>query len=229
MKKIVIDIETVGLPWEDWDEKTQEYLIGRGGQDSDEESVRDRLGLSGPTGKIITIGMMNPDTRRGGIYFEKPVDGESIDDFEEAGVIFRGGSEEELLQMFWQDIEKYDTWVTYNGRTFDIPFLMQRSFIRGVQPTKNLDSARYRVRPHCDLMDILSFFGATRPFSLSFWCRILGIEDPKREGIDGAAVGELYREGRILDIARYCLRDLIATTELFRVVERRYLSLRSDW
>jgi len=229
VKKIVIDIETAGLPWEAWDEEIQEYLIRRSGPDSDEETVKDRLGLSAPTGKVIAIGMMNPETRRGGVYFEIPDDGENIDDFEEEGVVFKGGSEEKILKMFWQDIEKYNTWVTYNGRTFDIPFLMQRSFINGIKPTKNLDSPRFRVKPHCDLMDILSFFGATRPFSLSFWCRTLGIDDPKKEGIDGAAVGELYNKGKILDIARYCLRDVVATMELFHIVEERYLSLRSDW
>jgi len=229
MRRIVIDIETAGLPWEEWDEDTRAYLVRRSGPEADEEEVRDRLGLSGLTGKVIAIGMMNPDTRKGGVYYEVPGAGEAIEEREEEGIVYRAGSEAEILRMFWKDIEKYNVWVTYNGRTFDIPFLMQRSLIAGVKPSRNLDSARFRVKPHCDLMEILSFFGATRPYSLSFWCRTLGIADPKADGVDGSEVGSLYDAGKYEDIARYCMRDVASTAELFLLVEERYLSLRTDW
>jgi hypothetical protein len=229
LSRIVFDIETAGLPWETWDEAVQSYLIRRGGPDADEATARERLGLSAPTGRIVAIGMMNPDTRRGGVYFDASGAEEEAGEFEEEGIVFRSGSEEEILRRFWADIDGYDQWITYNGRTFDIPYVMQRSLILGVPPPKNRDAPRYRGRPHCDLMDILSFFGATRPFSLSFWCRTLGITDPKEEGIDGSAIGALYEEGRRRDIARYCLGDVRATADLFLLVEERYLRLRSDW
>ena len=235
MSRIIFDIETVGLPWEDWDESTREYLLRRSGPEAGEDAVRERLGLSAATGKIVAIGMLNPDTGRGGVYYELPegseTAGEEIEKegIEEEGIRFRCGSEEEILRYFWKDIGKYSHWITYNGRTFDIPFLTLRSLILGITPSKTLDSPRYRLRPHCDLMEVLSFFGATRPFSLSFWCRTMGVEDPKGDGIDGSVIGELYGKGNHLDIARYCLRDVRATAELFRVVEERYLSLRSDW
>jgi DNA polymerase elongation subunit (family B) len=229
VNRIVIDVETVGLPWETWDEKTQEYLVRRGGSDSEEEAVKERLGLSAMTGKVIAIGMMNPDNRRGGVYYEIPNAETEVEEVEGEGVTFRGGSEEEILRSFWNDVKRYDLWVTFNGRTFDIPFLMQRSLILGIKPSKNLDSARFRVKPHCDLMDILSFFGATRPYSLSFWCTTLGIQDPKEEGIEGSMIGDLYHDGKHMEIARYCLRDVVATVELFLLVEDRYLSLRTDW
>ena len=227
MPRIVIDIETVGLPWNDWDEETREYLVRRSGPGSDEETVKERLGLSGLTGKIITIGMMNPDSRKGGVYYEAP-ESDGVE-MEEEGIVFRSGSEDEILEMFWKDIERYNLWVTFNGKSFDIPFLMQRSIIQGIKPSKNLDTARFRVKPHCDLMEVLSFFGATRPYNLSFWCRTMGIADPKVDGVDGSAIGSLYQDGRHLDIARYCLRDVSATAELFLLVEERYLALRSDW
>ena len=229
MKRIVFDIETVGLPWEGFDEETQEYLLSRGKRGTDEESIKERLALYGPTGKVVAIGMMNPDTRKGGVYFEVPTGEPGEEAMEDDGVVFRWGSERDVLHMFWEDIGKYNHWVTFNGRQFDVPFLLQRSLILGVKPSRNLDSSRYSVKPHCDLMDILSLFGATRPFSLAFWCRTLGIKDPKGEGIDGSLIGQLYGEGRYRDIAQYCLKDVVATVELFRIVEERYLSLRSDW
>ncbi len=229
MNRIVIDIETVGLPWDRWDEESRQYLLGRSGPEPDEDDVRDKLGLSGLTGKIIAIGMMNPDTGNGGIYYEIPDCEDEIIPIEEGEVVFRGGSEEQILRMFWSDIAKYSLWVTYNGKSFDIPFLMHRSIILGIRPSKNLDTARFRIKPHCDLMEVLSFFGATRPYSLSFWCRTLGIADPKEKGIEGSAIGKYYEEGKHIDIARYCMRDVAATVELFRIVEDRYLSLRGDW
>jgi len=75
----------------------------------------------------------------------------------------------------------------------------------------------------------LTLFGTTRPFILSFWCQTLGISDPKGDGIDGSLIGDLYRHGKHLEITRYCLKDVVATAELFRLVEERYLSLRDDW
>ncbi|HKB15706.1 MAG TPA: hypothetical protein VKF62_06560, partial [Planctomycetota bacterium] len=75
---------------------------------------------------------------------------------------------------------------------------------------------RYEVRDHCDLMDVLAFFGAARGFySLEYWCRRFDIESPKAL-LDGSQVARVFREGRIDDIAEYCLRDARATAELYR-------------
>jgi hypothetical protein len=78
---------------------------------------------------------------------------------------------------------------------------------------------------HIDLFDRLTFFGATqRRFGLDLWCRALGIESPKEE-ISGQDVGEMFGAGRYVDIARYCVRDVRATAELFMVWET---CVRSD-
>jgi hypothetical protein len=74
---------------------------------------------------------------------------------------------------------------------------------------------------HVDLMDRLSFFGATRRrYSLDIWCRTLGIHSPKEQGISGADVQRYFQDGRFAEIARYCARDLQATRELYQVWER---------
>ena len=202
--------------------------MGRSGAGAGEESTRERFGLAAPMGKVVAIGMMNPDTGRGGVYYEVPNGVAEDGETEEEGIRFECGSEEEIIRRFWKDIGNYDQWITYNGRTLDIPFLSQRSIILGIKPSRTLDTPRYRLKPHCDLMDVLSFFGATRPFSLSFWGGTLGIEDPKGKGIGGSVIGDLYANGKHLEIARYCLRDVEATAKVFRLVEERYLSLRSD-
>ena len=49
----VVDIETVGVPWESLDEKTREYLLGRVSGEGERESVPHRLGLSPGTGDSL--------------------------------------------------------------------------------------------------------------------------------------------------------------------------------
>ncbi len=51
------------------------------------------------------------------------------------------------------------------------------------------------------------------------WCRVFNIKSPKEGGITGSDVKDLYREGRYIDIARYCAGDLKATAELLSVWE----------
>jgi hypothetical protein len=65
-------------------------------------------------------------------------------------------------------------------------------------------------------MEHLTFFGATRKYSLDFCCRAFGISSPKIDGITGRQMGSLYAEGDYARIARYCMGDVKATAELFR-------------
>ena len=115
--------------------------------------------------------------------------------------------------------------MSFNGRGYDGPVLMIRSAQLGVTPSRNLVPYRYDLSDHCDLMEVLSFQGATRDrFSLDYWCRRFDVESPKGK-IDGSQIARAYREGRIEDIGEYCLRDVRATAELFRRVERTLLPL----
>jgi hypothetical protein len=47
------------------------------------------------------------------------------------------------------------------------------------------------------------------------WCKAFGIKSPKEEGITGHEVNELFKAGKYIEIAKYCLGDLYATKELF--------------
>ena len=77
--------------------------------------------------------------------------------------------------------------------------------------TRNLVGYRYSVRPHTDLLDVISFFGAARKWNLDFACKVFGVESPKEHGMDGFSVGPYYRSGRLREIALYCRRDVEAT------------------
>ncbi len=63
-------------------------------------------------------------------------------------------------------------------------------------------------------MEVLSFWNARScEGTLDFWCRQFGIESPKG-GFDGSDVGAAYRDGRLGEIARYCVGDARATARL---------------
>jgi predicted PolB exonuclease-like 3'-5' exonuclease len=109
---------------------------------------------------------------------------------------------------------------------FDGPFLMLRSALLGVRPSLNLSGYRYSIDTHCDLAEVLNFHGAVREnFGLDYWCRRFGITSPKQEGLDGSQVQAAYEADGLEDIARYCVRDVVATAGLYAALEKTLLPL----
>jgi DNA polymerase elongation subunit (family B) len=212
MSRIIFDIETVGADFESLDPPVQEYFLRHVETEEDEEEMKERLGLYPLTGEIVAIGLLNPDTNKGVIYFQAPGKGDLS--FEEEGIQYETGTEGEIIQQFWNVVKSYKGIATFNGRAFDCPFIMVRSAIHKISPSRELMPSRYDAT-HIDLLDQLTFYGAfRRRFSLDMWCRALGIESPKEGGIKGQDVKNVFREGRFTDIARYCVRDLFATRDL---------------
>jgi len=123
--------------------------------------------------------------------------------------------EKEILERFWQEIKNYQQFITFNGRKFDCPYIMLRSAIQKVRPSRNLMPYRYSDEEHIDLLDQLTFYDAFRRFSLDFYCKSLGLENCKMEGISGEKVQQYFKSGKYLEIARYCASDVKATAELF--------------
>jgi DNA polymerase elongation subunit (family B) len=212
MSRIIFDIETVGKDFESLDKTTQEYLLKWAETEDDIQGVKESLSFYPLTGEIVAIGMLNPDTMKGAVYFQTPRD--ALLPFEEDGISFHSGTEQSILRKFWDAVKGYDQIITFNGRAFDCPFILIRSAVHKMKPTRDLMPNRYNGA-HVDLLDQLTFYGASRRrFSLDMWCRTFGIKSPKSEGITGYDVKDLYTSGRYLDIARYCFGDLRATREL---------------
>jgi DNA polymerase elongation subunit (family B) len=224
--RLILDIETVGVDFESLDDFSREHIRKYAPSPEELEEAKNRLSFSPLTGEIVCIGILNPDSGKGISYLktEQSLPPEII-----PGIRPESGSEKEILFKFWDAASHYNTFVTFNGRSFDIPFLMIRSAIHGVRPTKNLMSNRYTgSQPssalHIDLFDQLTFYGATRTrSSLHFWMKAFGLKSPKDDGVTGDNVKELYSSGRILDIAKYNAGDLVATRDLYEKWEK-YLS-----
>jgi DNA polymerase elongation subunit (family B) len=214
MSRLIIDIETLARPFESFDKVQQEYLLKFAATDEERAEAIQKLSLYPTTAQIVAIGLLNPDTQRGKVLFQADDPVDSFSDDEQ--VHYRSGSEKEILQEFWQDIVKYEQFVTFNGRGFDCPFLLLRSAILQVKPTRNLMPYRYEHAVHCDLLEQLTFYGAFRKFSLDFYCKSFDIESPKSHGVTGLDIGRMFGEKQFREIAEYCFGDLLATAELLR-------------
>lgn len=231
---IAFDMETVGVDWEELDEPTQTYLIGRssrrlaasgqlGTEGGAEAVAREALGLSPGTGRIVSIALHNVHSSQGALLYEGTEGWTEIAPGKTR--VFRG-DEAGMLRAFWELLEQYGRVVTYHGRGFDIPFAYLRSALLGIRPSRQLLGNRFSIAEHCDLAEVLTFFGAAQErFSLDYWCRRFGITSPKEDGLDGSQVGAYYRDGRIDEIAEYCLRDAVATGKLYRAVEHSLIDL----
>jgi hypothetical protein len=217
-RKIVIDIETTGKDFDSLDDISKEYLLKYAQTEDEIRAVKEGMGFSPLTGEIIAIGMLNPDTNNGAVYFQSP---EVLQEpLQEDGIEYIADTETGILRRFWDTVRHYDQVITFNGRGFDAPFLIIRSAVHTVQPTKDLMPNRYNLS-HADLLDLLTFYGAVRrKFSLHMWCKAFGIGSPKEEGVSGYEVHELFQRQQYLTIARYCVGDLYATKELFEYWEK---------
>ena len=226
---LIFDIETIGYRFDEMDETTKSSLtrwIKREAGDNQNKynvlfkDLKEGLGFSPLTGEIAVIGVYDTDKNKGVVYYQSP-DITSQESRQE-NFIFKPVTEAEMLQKFWQGTKNYREFVSFNGRSFDVPFLMLRSAAHKIKPTLNLMGKRYlssyqqEIR-HVDLMDQLTFYGAVRRRgSLHLYCQTFGIRSPKDRGITGDDVQRLFEEKKYQEIAEYNSWDLIATFELYQ-------------
>lgn len=231
MKKLVIDIETVGIPWEEHDPYVREYLM-KGLTEEGAEETRRAGGLSPFRGKIVAIGVIRTDDGRSCALYEVP--GQTDLRVEKAGArTYISGTEKQILEKFWEWFDNDSRFISFNGRQFDGPFLMIRSAVNGVQPRRDLVGYRYQMHPNCDLREALNFYGTTNnrqfKFNLDLACKTFGIPTSKGEGVDGRSVESWYRAGRHREIADYCLEDVRATWELYEKIAPTILMFNKEF
>ncbi len=231
MKRLVIDIETVGIPWEEHDPYVREYLIKGQTEDGAEETKR-AGGLSPFRGMIVAIGVIRIDDGRSCALYQVP--GQMDVRVEKAGSrTYISGTEKQILEKFWEWFDNDSRFISFNGRQFDGPFLMIRSAVNGVTPKRDLVGYRYQMHPNCDLREALNFFGTANSrqmkFNLDLACKAFGIATSKSEGVDGRSVESWYRAGRHREIADYCLEDVRATWELYEKIAPSILIFNKEF
>jgi DNA polymerase elongation subunit (family B) len=240
MAKLIFDIETSALPLEQFDPVQQEYLFREAENLPDpalraarKEEIHRQFSLWPLTGQVVCAAMLNVDSHRGKVLYLAEDAGDSGDAQDGPVEYMPCVDEAELLTEFWEVVERYDSVVTFNGRGFDVPFLYLRSAVLKVDVSrKDWLGYRYQTEPHCDLLEQLTFYnisgrdGAARRFNLDFYCKAFGIESPKSHGVTGMDVGRMMAEGRGRDVAEYCMRDVQATLELYRIWQERLSAVK---
>lgn len=223
MGTLIVDIETKAERWNDLPGISRAALtrwIDHGDFTEDvkqqkRESVQSKLSLSPFTASIISLAVYDVERKTGAVYFVSDTSGES---FSVDAFTFKQRTEREILEDFWEGAKSYDTFVTFNGRTFVLPFLYHRSVMNAVKPTVDIARQRFlskQSRPyHVDLLDELSFYGgmAHRP-SLQLLCGAYKIENTSLLG--GEEIEEAFSDGRFRYIAEKNMGDVQAIHKLY--------------
>src|SRR5438132_6164141 len=125
----------------------------------------------------------------------------------------RTSEEKSLLLKLLNRLERYDVMVTWNGRSFDIPFLTTRLMKHGLDPRPLLRKS------HIDLADVVKSRLRLTFTYLDHVCDFFQIA--RRKGPMGLDVPHLYvlaAEGdreALASIREHCLDDLRATRQVF--------------
>ncbi|NPB04544.1 MAG: hypothetical protein GXO39_09080 [Thermotogae bacterium] len=248
---LVVDIETVRSPLS---EEELSYLYRKEDLLDEEERERYRqkverqLPLWGFTGHIASVALGVVERKKNGaklvkckvLYLSEREELRSEPlriASEEYNVDFvaydltRGTDEMEqrILREVWHIFGKVrGRIVTFNGRRFDLPFLMHRSLILNVPISRYLIKNRFKYREHFDIMDVLAFHGVTRFASLDFVCRRMGIPSPKKD-MEGKDVDAYFNARRYEDIALYNCLDVWATVQVYDRILRTFGPMIDDY
>ena len=128
-----------------------------------------------------------------------------------------------ITDHFWRGWERYGNpqWVTFNGRSFDVPLMELAAFRYGISiPTWFRSDGfrsprhRYNCDSHLDLQDLLMNFGAARcNGGLNLMAQLLG--KPGKMDLRGDQVQQQYDDGNMTAISDYCRCDVLDTYFVF--------------
>tara|TARA_R110000796_G_scaffold46566_5_gene112531 strand:- start:2529 stop:3191 length:663 start_codon:yes stop_codon:yes gene_type:complete len=146
-------------------------------EESHFDDAREKAALSPLTGHVIAIGC--------GLSLNNGVN--------ETAIMCE--SEPEALAEFWELFEKLDTpFIGFNINTFDLPFMVKRSWKLGVSVPISIRSGRYFSNRFIDLRDMWQMGDRQAKGSLDAICRHFGVEGKNGHGKDFARLFELDRE-----------------------------------
>ncbi len=132
---------------------------------------------------------------------------------------------QEIVRGFWQGWNHYrrPTFVTFNGRGYDLPVMEVAAFRFGISIPAwfNIDSRsfeqsrnRYNQTAHLDLQDVLTNFSA---FRMNGGLNLLAnlLHKPGKAGVDGSQVQDMFHNGQVEEINDYCRCDVLDTYFVF--------------
>ena len=247
---LTFDLETIPREYDSFSESQQEYIVRYTKDEEDAEQKKAQMALSPLTAKLVVIGMQLDEvevlkntetnaevlkitntTKFSYILDESKEEGEIDEDKLSTGDGCKYMNEKTMLEQFWNIFKKNKYrnvhLISFNGRNFDAPFIMLRSALLGIRPTRNImEGTKFNYPLHTDLIDELCFFapsayGATKRFNFDFYAREFGLQSPKAEGIDGSKVKDFFLDGKVNEVAEYCMRDVTTTWKLYLIWRER--------
>lgn len=126
------------------------------------------------------------------------------------------GDEAKMLYDFWEVAKNVNLFVGFNVMDFDLRFIYQRSIIFNVQPTVDLNFARYRNYPIFDLMYEWSKWNQQSKISLDVLAKALGLPSSKGGEVEGKNVAQAFLDGKIDQICYYCEQDVELTRKIYK-------------
>ena len=197
--KVVLDIETVQAPKEEWAELAGVSLVAadnllEAGDAAQQDKDYDKSSFDGTYSRIVCIGL---------IAFSDSME-------PQGATAWYGAQEKELLRQFWAWMGKARPGlvITHNGLGFDLPFIKKRSIIHQVRPPVEISLAKFRTEPVYDTLAIWSNWDSRGWVKLDVLARALGVETKSGSG---KQVAEMWQAGRGKEIADYCLQDCYVT------------------
>lgn len=144
-----------------------------------------RRALQSPlTAKIIALGLCDAELGKGKLFYEPAYaaseslsEAESMfSESERARVQFEPLEEMELLMRFWGAAAHYTEFVSFGGVRLEAPFLMMRSAVHRIKPSKSFGNGRVKPEWHLDLLQEFSQHGVSPAFPIEFYAKRFGLQ-----------------------------------------------------
>lgn len=207
---IAIDIETVPdlskidmLPEPEIDSRLKDPEKIEAVKEKKREQQIAEMGLSPYTGRVCAYA----------VYGENVSISDFISEIENENEIA-------LISAIIAYLREANPLVTFNGISFDIPFIYSRAMLLGVNAAPysvSYWSRRYSVKPHFDVRMVLSQWNSYAKGNLDFYGKmVLGEE---KEEPDYTQFIEMIENGKGNEIAKSCLQHTELTFNLFQKIE----------
>lgn len=195
MIKMFFDIETLPSADEHREAHVEILRKRKSNGDRHDDDIHGDTSFEGTFGRLCCIGIIKED---------------------EKGIIQKevfSGDEKTILHNFWRAANNVHRFVGHNIWAFDLPFIYKRSIINGVKPIP-LNFARYRNIPIYDTMMEWELWNMMKSQKLDTLAKVLGLPTSKDE-MDGSMVAEYFKQGRIEEICKYCMKDVELTRKVY--------------
>jgi predicted PolB exonuclease-like 3'-5' exonuclease len=118
-----------------------------------------------------------------------------------------------LSELYAPALMRNPVFIGHNIAGFDLPFIFKRAVILGIKPPAFIP---FGAAPWSDhIFDTMTRWDSRNNISLDKLCKALGIAG-KTEGLCGADVWPLIKQGQIQAVADYCIDDVNATRNAYR-------------